>query len=106
MSDCIFCKLINKTIPTQVVYEDEQIFVFNDISPKADVHLLLIPKRHISSMLELQTNDHDLMGHLLVSANRLACEHGLQKGYKVQINTGIKGGQEVFHLHLHVLGNK
>ena len=100
MNDCIFCKLIRKEIPTKV------IFVFNDINPKAEVHLLIIPKLHIESMLQL-TEDHlSLMGKIMVLANKLALEHGLHGGYKTQINTGIKGEQEVFHLHVHLVGNR
>ena len=106
MSDCIFCKLIDKTIPTKVVYEDEQVFVFNDLHPKAEVHLLIIPKQHIVSTLELNSSHRDLIGNMMVLANKLALEHGLHKGYKIQINTGVNGGQEVMHLHIHVVGNR
>lgn len=106
MTNCIFCKLINGSIPTKIVYQDEDIFVFNDINPKADVHLLLIPKKHIESMLEFTDADQELMGKMMIMANKLALEHGLHKGYKTQINTGIGGGQEVFHLHVHVFGNR
>lgn len=106
MSDCLFCKLANGTIPTKVVYQDEDIFVFNDINPKAEVHLLIIPKRHIISMLELQDSDQALIGKMMITANKLAVEHGLNKGYKTQINTGVNGGQEVFHLHIHIVGNR
>lgn len=106
MNDCIFCKLIRKEIPTKVIFEDDDVFVFNDINPKAEVHLLIIPKLHIESMLQL-TEDHlSLMGKIMVLANKLALEHGLHGGYKTQINTGIKGGQEVFHLHVHLVGNR
>jgi len=106
MENCIFCKLIDGSIPTKIVYQDEDVFVFNDINPKAEVHLLIIPKRHIESMLQLTDNDQALMGRMMLIANQLAIEHGLQKGYKTQINTGINGGQEVFHLHIHVVGNR
>ena len=106
MSECIFCKLIAKTIPTRVVYEDDQIFVFNDLRPKADVHLLVIPKTHITSTLELDSSHSSLIGNMMVLANQLALEHGLDKGYKIQINTGVNGGQEVMHLHIHVVGNR
>ena len=106
MTDCIFCKLINKTLPTNVVYEDEEIFVFNDISPKAEVHLLIIPKEHIESMLQIKDRHQALLGKMMLLINKLALEQGLAKGYKVQINTGINGGQEVFHLHMHLVGNR
>lgn len=106
MSDCIFCKLINKSIPTKIVYEDDDIFVFNDISPKAEVHLLIIPKEHIESMLQLEDKHQALIGKMMLKANELALEYGLTAGYKTQINTGLKGGQEVFHLHIHIFGNR
>ena len=106
MNNCIFCKLVRKEIPTKVVYEDDDVFVFNDISPKAEVHLLIIPKVHIESMLHLTTEHSALMGKIMILANNLALEYGLDRGYKTQINTGLKGGQEVFHLHVHVVGNR
>lgn len=106
MNDCLFCKLVNKTIPTKIVYEDDEVFVFNDLYPKAAVHLLIIPKQHIESMLHLEDKDQSLMGKIMLLANKLALEHGLSKGYKLQVNTGINGGQEIFHLHVHVYGNR
>ncbi|TXI93956.1 MAG: histidine triad nucleotide-binding protein [Neisseriales bacterium] len=106
MTNCIFCKLVDGSIPTKIVYQDEDIFVFNDINPKAEVHLLIIPKRHIESMLQLTDADEKLMGKMMITANKLALLHGLNKGYKTQINTGLGGGQEVFHLHIHVFGNR
>ncbi len=105
MTNCLFCKIIDKSIPTQIIYEDDDLLAFYDILPKADVHFLLIPKLHIESMLNLNQSHQALMGKMLLKANELALELGLA-GYKVQVNTGVKGGQEVFHLHLHVLGNK
>lgn len=106
MDSCIFCKLVNKSIPTKIVYEDDEIFVFNDLSPKAEIHLLIIPKQHLESTLELKSEHQALMGKMLVLANQLAIEHGLNQGYKIQINTGKNGGQEVPHLHIHVVGNR
>lgn len=106
MNDCIFCQLINKQIPTKIVYEDNEIFVFNDINPKAEVHLLVIPKKHIESLLQIKEEDQLLLGKMMIIANKIACDLGLQNGYKTQINTGIKGGQEVMHLHIHIVGNR
>ena len=106
MSDCIFCKIVDKLIPAQIIYEDNDFIAFHDIHPKALVHFLIIPKQHIDSMLQLENIHINLMGKLMILANRLAIEQKLHAGYKVQINTGTNGGQEVFHLHLHVLGNK
>lgn len=105
MANCLFCKIIDKSIPAKIIYEDDDLLAFYDIAPKADIHFLLIPKLHIESMLDLNQSHHILMGKMLLKANELALKLGLE-GYKVQINTGVKGGQEVFHLHLHVLGNK
>ena len=105
MSECLFCKINTKSIPAKVIYDDDDMLAFYDITPKAQVHFLLIPKEHINSMLELTAEHQLLMGKMLVKANQLAQSLGLE-GYKVQINTGAKGGQEVFHLHMHILGNK
>ena len=105
MLDCLFCKIINKDILAKLIFEDEDIMAFYDINPKADIHFLVIPKKHIKSMLELKETDQNLMGKVMITANQLAKNHGLM-GYKVNINTGISGGQEVFHLHVHILGNK
>lgn len=106
MSDCIFCKIIAKEIPSKIIFEDDDVLVFHDINPSADVHFLIIPKEHITSMLDLTNQHQQLMGKIMVMANSLALEHSLNKGYKTLINTGKNGGQEVFHLHVHVLGNK
>ena len=105
MADCIFCKICLKQIPAKIIYEDEDLVAFHDIHPKADVHFLLIPKLHLDSMLALKDEHQMLMGKIMLKANELAVEHGLD-GYKIMVNTGVKGGQEVFHLHVHVAGNK
>src|SRR3990167_7724525 len=104
MSDCVFCKIVATQIPAKILYEDDELLAFHDIHPKADVHFLIIPKLHIASMLELQKEHQTLMGKIMLKANELAVLNGLE-GYKVQVNTGAKGGQEVFHLHIHVVGN-
>ena len=104
MSDCIFCKIINQDIPSTILYEDEDMLAFRDIHPKTPVHLLLIPKKHIASLAQATEEDHLLLGKLLQKTASLAEEHGLNNGYKTLINTGEGGGQEVFHLHLHILG--
>lgn len=104
MSDCIFCKIAAGDIPVDKVYEDDQVVVFRDIHPKAPVHLLLIPRQHISS-LEGLTPEHDaLIAHMLRQLPLLAKAHGLDDGFRTIINTGKGGGQEVFHLHIHLLG--
>jgi histidine triad (HIT) family protein len=104
MTECIFCKIIKKQIPAKIMYEDEQMLAFYDINPKADIHFLIIPKEHIDSMLQLKDMHQQLIGLIMLKANELAIKLGLD-GYKVQVNVGISGGQEVFHLHVHVLGN-
>ncbi len=105
MLECIFCKIVNKSIPAKIIYESEEVLAFYDITPKAPVHFLVIPKQHIESMLELTDQHQMLIGKLMVKANSIAKSLGLE-GYKTHINTGITGGQEVFHLHIHILGSK
>lgn len=104
MGDCIFCRIAAGEIPATRVFEDEQVVVFRDIQPKASVHLLLIPKKHISSLMELNRGDDALMAHMMALLPELARAEGLEQGFRTIINTGKMGGQEVFHLHLHLLG--
>ncbi|WP_028450363.1 histidine triad nucleotide-binding protein [Chitinibacter tainanensis] len=104
MTDCIFCKIVRGDIPANKVYEDDEVLAFKDIRPAAPVHILLIPKRHIESMLNTSREDEALLGKMLALTPVIAREHGLGAGYKTAINTGLAGGQEVFHLHLHILG--
>ena len=104
MSDCLFCKILDGEIPADKVYEDDKMLVFKDIDPKAEVHLLAIPRVHISSLNEV-TDEHDaVMAHMLKQLPQLAIEQGLDDGFRTIINTGKGGGQEVFHLHIHLLG--
>lgn len=104
MTDCIFCKIVRGDIPSKKAYEDEEVLVFHDIHPIAPVHLLLIPKAHVASLGECTSDHQAILGKLLLMAPKLALEHGLDKGFRTMINTGPGGGQEVFHLHLHVFG--
>lgn len=104
MSDCIFCKIVNKNIPAAVVYEDDQMLCFKDINPAAPVHLLLIPKEHFDSLAHAQAHHEALLGKMMLKVPQIAREHSLSEGFKTQINTGKAGGQEVFHLHIHILG--
>jgi histidine triad (HIT) family protein len=103
-TDCIFCKIVSGTIPSQKIYEDSDVIVFNDIKPMARVHFLIVPKLHVESLQSCQEIHQSLLGKMLLLAPKLAAEHGL-KGFKTLINTGKEGGQEVFHLHLHVFGD-
>ena len=104
MSDCLFCKIAAGEIPADIVFEDEQVVVFRDIYPKADVHLLLIPRLHIASLNELDSSHDALIAHMMRLLPKLAKEQGLDNGYRAIVNTGPGGGQEVFHLHIHLLG--
>lgn len=104
MMDCIFCKIIAGDIPSSKVYEDDKIFVFKDINPKASVHLLVIPKQHIQSFSHLNADDADLMGYITVKLDDIAKQAGLETGFRTIINTGPGGGQEVGHIHFHILG--
>ena len=105
MTDCLFCAIVKGEKPCDKVYEDEHCIAFKDIFPKAQVHVLLIPKKHIKSLLELEAQDHHLMGHLSLCIPKIAKDLGLEEGFKIQVNTGVKGGQEIDHLHYHILGN-
>ena len=101
--DCIFCKIIAHEIPAKKIFEDDDVIVFNDIKPIAPVHFLIVPKQHIVSLAECQLSKQILLGKILLLAPKLATELGL-KGFRTMINTGPEGGQEVFHLHVHVFG--
>jgi histidine triad (HIT) family protein len=104
MNDCIFCKIAAGQIPADRVYEDERVVVFKDIYPKAPVHLLMVPREHVES-LEAVTSEHDaLLAHMLRTLPVVAQQAGLTNGFRTIINTGRGGGQEVPHLHLHLLG--
>ncbi len=100
----LFSKIIDKEIPADIIHEDEKCIVINDIYPKAKVHLLIIPKKPITSLFELAPEDKDLMGHMMMMLPKLAESQGLD-GFKTLINTGETGGQEIFHIHIHLLGD-
>ena len=107
MSDCIFCKIINKEIPSTIVYEDEKIIAFKDINPVAPVHVLVIPKKHITSLIELEYEDKNIIGDIYLVINKIAKELGIaEKGFRVIVNCGEDGGQEVKHLHFHLIGGE
>jgi histidine triad (HIT) family protein len=106
--NCIFCKIVAKQIPSRSVYEDAQVYAFHDINPWAPVHFLLIPKAHIPSLAQVTPTHAVLMGHLMALIPRLALQEGCnpypEGGYRVVTNTGAEGGQEVRHLHFHIMG--
>ncbi len=105
-SDCLFCKMVAGEIPADVVYEDDEILVFKDIYPKAEVHLLMIPKQHTESLATLTPDDDALTARMVRLLPKLASEQGLEGGFRTIINTGSEGGQVIFHLHMHLLGGK
>ena len=102
--NCIFCKLVDGKIPSRKAYEDDDILVFHDIAPWAPVHLLLIPKRHIPSMVEVTEADAPMLGKMMALVPRLMLDNGVTNGFRMMVNTGKDGLQEVPHLHLHVFG--
>lgn len=104
MNDCIFCKIIKGEIPKDFIYEDKKVVVFADIKPSAPVHLLIIPKKHIAKLQDLGDNSKELLGHILLTANKVAEMKNIKKGFKIVINCGPDGGQKVPHLHVHLLG--
>ncbi|NJK27640.1 MAG: histidine triad nucleotide-binding protein [Coleofasciculaceae cyanobacterium SM2_3_26] len=106
MSETIFSKIIRREIPADIVYEDDLCLAFRDINPQAPTHLLLIPKKPVVSLAEVEEGDRELMGHLLLKAAEIARDAGLSNGYRVVTNIGNDGGQSVFHLHLHILGGR
>jgi len=103
----IFNKILDKEIPVDIVYEDELCLAFKDIDPKAPVHILIIPKKEIPSMNDVAENDKELLGHLFVKASQIAKDLGISEtGYRLVANTNKEGGQEVYHLHIHLLGGR
>lgn len=104
MSDCIFCKIARGEIPSKSLYEDDEVFAFHDIHPIAPVHFLIIPKNHVASLAVCGDSHQALLGKMLTLGAKLAKEQGLDNGFRTMINTGKGGGQEVFHLHIHIFG--
>jgi histidine triad (HIT) family protein len=107
MEDCIFCKIVRKEILAKIVYEDDRIIAFEDIQPQAPIHILLIPKEHFTSLNALSEDKENLIGSIFLSARRIAEERGIKdRGYRIVLNTGKESGQEVFHIHFHLLGGR
>ena len=107
MDDCVFCNIINKTIESQILFEDAHLIVIKDILPKAPVHLLIIPKKHVLSINHLDMEDQPLAGEMIVVAKKMAEQYGVsESGYKLIFNVGRDGGQVIPHLHLHLMGGK
>jgi len=104
VQDCIFCKIVRNEIPSQKVYEDDEILAFHDIHPLAPVHFMLVPKRHIASLADAGAEDAGVLGRIMALTGRLAREQGSPDGYRTIVNTGRIGRQDVMHLHVHVIG--
>jgi histidine triad (HIT) family protein len=106
MDDCLFCKICRKEIPAKVVYEDEEVFAFEDIQPQAPVHVLICPRKHLASLTDAAAEDAMLLGRLQMIAAKLAAERKLTDSYRTVVNNGSGAGQSVLHLHLHLLGGR
>lgn len=106
MSDCIFCKLANGEIPTDIVYQDDLITCFRDADPQAPVHILMVPRIHVASLDDLGEEHKELMGHMMLKIKEVANKEGLENGYRAVINCGEDGQQTVQHLHIHILGRR
>ena len=107
MSSCLFCKIVNREIPATIVYEDDRVLAFNDINPQAPSHVLVIPKRHVTSLNDLGPDDDAVIGEVVRRAAAIASDRGVATGgFRTVFNTGRDGGQTVFHIHLHLLGGR
>ena len=107
MDNCLFCKIINGEITATKIYENEHIIAFNDIDPKAPIHILVIPKKHIRSINELNSSDINLAGEIILAAKKIAKDQGVDsKGFRVIFNTNDDGGQTVYHIHMHIMGGR
>lgn len=106
MQDCLFCKIIAGEIPSKKVYENEYVYAFEDINPMAPVHILVIPKKHITNVLEINSENSDIVAHIFEAVPEIAKQQKLEKGFRVVSNCNEYGCQSVFHLHFHILGGK
>ena len=104
VENCLFCRIVKGEIPSRKIYEDDEIYAFHDINPVAPVHFMIIPKQHVASLMETDMRHQMVLGHILAKANELAVSQGLTEGFRTIINTGRIGMQEVYHLHVHILG--
>ncbi|MGH8638846.1 MAG: histidine triad nucleotide-binding protein [Burkholderiales bacterium] len=107
MTDCLFCKIAAGTIPTTIVHQDEHLIAFKDINPQAPMHVLIVPRRHVSTLNELEATDDQLVGEMVRRAAAIARDHGhADRGYRTVFNCNAEAGQTVFHVHLHVIGGR
>ncbi|MBI3988800.1 MAG: histidine triad nucleotide-binding protein [candidate division NC10 bacterium] len=107
MPECLFCRIVKGDLPSRKVYEDELTFAFDDINPKAPVHILIVPKIHLPTLVDAGPSEQELLGHLLLAANKIAKEKGIDgRGFRLVLNCNPEGGQVVYHLHIHLLGGR
>ncbi len=106
MEDCLFCKIVKKEIPAEIVYENDKFIAFRDINPQAPTHILIIPKEHFASLKEIPAEKKGILAELLLVARQIAEEKELSRGYRIVLNTGKESGQAVFHIHFHLLGGR
>ena len=106
MAETIFTKIINKEIPADIVYEDDQCLAFRDINPQAPVHILIIPKKAIEQLNDAEIGDRELLGHIMLAANRVAENEGVADAYRLVLNNGAGAGQEIFHMHFHLMAGR
>ena len=104
--DCLFCKIVNNTIKSDIIYQDNKILIFKDINPEAPIHLLIIPKKHIKNITDIDKNNSDIISHIFEKISELKNKLGLENGFRVVTNCGQDGGQTVEHLHFHVLAGR
>lgn len=105
--DCLFCSIVDKTVTSDIVYEDDNVLAFRDISPQAPTHILVIPKQHIATINDADASQSQLLGHMLLTASKIAKEQGIaEDGYRLVMNCNSDGGQTVFHIHLHLIGGR
>ncbi len=105
--DCLFCKIVAGEIPSEKIYEDDLVISFRDINPQAPVHLLIVPRQHVTTLNDLEADHQSLCGHLILTARKLAAEQGIdESGYRIIMNCNQEGGQTVYHIHMHVLGGR
>jgi histidine triad (HIT) family protein len=107
MTDCIFCKIAAKKVPSKIVFEDERVVAFEDVNPQAPVHVLVIPRKHIATTLQMAEEDRELIGRMLETANEIARQKNIAgRGFRLVMNTNPEAGQTVYHIHLHLLGGR
>ena len=105
--NCLFCKILEQKIPAKIAYEDEQVIAFHDIRPQAPQHILIIPRKHIATINDIEADDQELIGHMIFTAKNIAKELGVaEDGYRLNFNCNANGGQEVYHIHLHLLAGR